>query len=141
MSGTFDPDTFMNTDQDGEFSTSYEPIPEGEYQAVITKIEPRTTSTGKALLDVTWQMDAPDEDLAHEKFSRQSIWLDLTESGGLDRAKGKNIQLGRLLDAVGVNGSNWNPNQLIGSVARVNVKHRITDDGQTFADVKGATKA
>lgn len=142
MSGTFDPDTFMNTDQSGgEFATSFEPIPEGEYQALITKIEPRTTSTGKPLLDVFWQMDAPGDDLAHEKSCRQTIWLDLTDSGTLDRGKSKNVQLGRLLDALGLNGKPWSPGQLTGMVARVLVKHRITDDGQTFADVKGVTKA
>lgn len=142
MTGTFDPDTFMNTDQGGgEFSTTFEPVPEGEYNALITKIEPRTTSTGKALLDVYWQMDAPGDEEAHEKSCRQSVWLDLTDSGSLDRGKGRNIQLGRLLEALGLNGKSWAPGQLVGMVARVNVKHRITDDGQTFADVKGVTKA
>ena len=52
--------------------------------------------------------------------------------------KGKNVALGRLREALGQNtpGKPWSFGMLVGQVAKVAVKHRITDAGDTFAEVK-----
>ena len=60
--GTFDPETFLSQTIDAPNSTSYVPVPVGEYQAVIEKVEPRRwesrdgTSSGIAL-DIIWNID------------------------------------------------------------------------------------
>jgi hypothetical protein len=137
----FDPNMFLNSEVTGEMETQYSPIPEGEYNAFIEKVEPRVTTTGRAIMDVHWKVDAPGNEEANERQVRQSIFLDLTEQGTLDRGKNKNVQLGRLRDALSQNGPQpWNPGMLSGGVAKVLVKHRAGDDGAIFTDVKGVTK-
>jgi hypothetical protein len=141
----FDPDQFMSGTVEGEMSTEFTPVPEGEYNALITGVNARSTSSDKGeyvILDVTWAID--DAAVAAEvgmdnPTVRQSIFLDTTDGGGLDFAKGKNIQLGRLRDAVKQNGpSAWSPSMLEGQVAKVRVAHRMYE-GRIFADVKGVS--
>ena len=143
---TFNPDQFLNTETSDATSTSYTPIPEGEYPACVKEIKPRVTTSGKAILDVVWSID--DADGAIEAATgmkqatvRQSVFLDLTDSGGLDMGKGKNVQLGKLRDALGQNtpGKSWRPGDLMGGVALVAVKHRSVDDA-IYTDIKGVTK-
>lgn len=140
---SFDPDQFLNTSTDAPMSTEFTPVPEGEYNAVVSKIEARQTSNGKSILDVVWAID--DEIVRKvtgmdNPTCRQTIWLDVTDSGALDISKGKNIGLGRLREALGQNKPGaWAPSMLIGNVARVLISHRLYE-GQTFADVKKVSK-
>ena len=62
-----------------------------------------------------------------EPTVRQTIWLDLTESGSLDFGKGRNVGLGRLRDALGQNetGKPWQPGMMVGGVAKIKVTHSI----------------
>lgn len=140
---SFDPDQFLSGTVTGEMSTDFTPIPEGEYNAVIEKVEARQTRNGGAILDVTWTIDDQSVREATGMQSpkcRQSVFLDVTASGGIDISKGKNIGLGRLREAVSQNGPGaWAPSMLIGNVARVKVEHRLYE-GNTFADVKKVSK-
>lgn len=139
----FNPDTFLNTETDSANSSTYTPVPEGEFNASIKAIKPRVLTDGRAVLDVTWTVDdeiARNETGMAEPMVRQTLWLDTTESGGLDFGKGKNVGLGRLREAVGQNqaGKPWAPGMLVGQVAKVKVGHSIDKrDGVTInADVK-----
>lgn len=140
---SFDPDQFLSASADAPMSTDFTPVPEGEYNAVISKIDARQTNSGKALLDVTWQID--DQQVREvtgmdNPTCRQTIWLDVTDSGALDVGKGRNIGLGRLREALGQNGPGaWAPSMMVGNVARVMVSHRFYE-GSTFADVKKVSK-
>lgn len=136
----FDPDLFLSSQTADALDTVFTPIPEGEYNAVIKDVAARQAKES-ILLDIKWAID--DEGVKQvtgqkEPTVRQSVFLDTTASGGLDASKGKNIQLGRLREAVKQNtaGQAWAPTMLNGAVARVTVKHRIYE-GQIFADVKG----
>ena len=135
---SFNPEEFMQTTTEEATSTEYVPIPEGEYNAVIDKVDGRETQKGSPVMDVTWKLDAPDVEDAHEKIVRQSIFLDLSEGGALLTGKGQNVQLGRLRAALGQNtpGQAWAPSMLQGNVAVVTVKHRMGDEGQIYNDVK-----
>lgn len=136
----FDPDNFLNQETNEETSTEYTPIPEGEYQAVVDEVKGRQTDD-YTVLDVTWRLDKPEDEDAHGKTVRQSIFLDLTESGGIAGGKGKNVQLGRLRAAVNQNqpGQNWAPSHLLGQVALVSVKNVPSkkDDGAIYSNIKG----
>lgn len=140
---TFNPDTFLNTEVTEANSTTYIPIPEGEYPALVKTIKPRSTTSGKSILDVLWGID--DAEVVRitgndKPVSRQSIFLDLTDSGGLDFGKGKNVALGKLREAVGQNqsGKPWAPGMLLGQVARVKIVHREYE-GTIIPDIRGVT--
>ena len=133
----FDTETFMQSTVEGESSTQYVPDPEGEYAAVIGRVQGRSTPNGNALIEVSWIIDKPGEELADQKQVRQTVWLDITESGSLDMSQGKNVPLGRLRAAVGQNapGQMWSPNMLEGSPAMILVEH--TQRGEdVYAQVK-----
>ncbi len=141
----FDEDAFMSSTSEGEMSTEFTPVPVGEYQAIVKKVGTRSGEGEKgawAMLDVTWAIDdaGVTEITGMDNPSvRQSIFLDISDSGGLDMGKGKNIGLGRLREALGQNtGAAWSPSMLEGNVATVMVDHRLYE-GRTFADVKNVS--
>jgi hypothetical protein len=141
----FDLDSFLNSDTVGANSTEYTPVPEGEYPAQIKKVTARVTERGQTIVDVQWGVQ--DEKAAEvtgmkEPVVRQSIFLDLTETDNIDLGKGKNVQLGKLRDAVGQNDPSrpWNFNMLVGQAAKIRTSHRIGDQGQIYVDVKAVTR-
>lgn len=146
----FDPATFMDATIDQALDTKIIPIKSGEYPGVAAKVETRGW-TGKAdptksgvALDVTWELESPEQTTAtgREKLNvRQSIMLDITEQGGLDVGKGKNVRLGALRDALGLNvaGQPFNFRMIEGRRAKVKVGQRV-DGQQIFNDVDGVTK-
>lgn len=142
---TFNPDNFLNTSTTEANDTKYSPVPEGEYPASVKEIKPRSTTSGKSILDVVWSIDDSSGTCfavtgMKDNTVRQSIFLDITDSGGLDVGKGKNVQLGKLREALRQNqaGKAWRPGDLIGGVAKIKVSHRQDGDA-TYTDVKGVT--
>ena len=145
--GSFDPSKFLDDSTQDAGSTSYRPVPEGEYIAVVAK-EPefrpwqgkKDPSKSGVTIDLQWSVDDPGVKAELERdevFVRQGIMLDLTAGGGIDWGKNRNVKLHQLRDAVGLNraGETFNPRMLAGKVARVKVKHRVSDEGQIFAEV------
>ena len=127
---TFNPDTFLNIEVSSPNATAYVPVAEGEFTGSIKKIAPRVLNDGRAVLDVTWAVDdetTRQETGMAEPTVRQTIWLDLNESGSLDFGKGRNVGLGRLRDALGQNetGKLWQPGMMVGGVAKIKVTHSI----------------
>ena len=142
----FNPDQFLDMQIEGQNDTKIVPVPAGEYTAMIEEVKVRQWQ-GKAdpsksglTLDVQWSIDdaAVKELLGRDKVTvKQGIMLDLTDAGGLDMGKGRNIGLGRLREALDLNqpGRPFSFTMLTGRVARVSVSHRIADDN-IFAEVK-----
>lgn len=146
----FDATAFLDATIQGANSTKVIPVPVGEYMGIIEKIEPRQwqskdgTKTG-ITLDITWLIEdqAVKEYLKRETVTcRQGVMLDTTDAGGLDMSDGKNVGLGRLREAVGLNDPSqpFSFHNLPGRQAKVMVKHRTTDEGDTFAEVKAVAK-
>ena len=145
----FDTDTFLSSSVEGEMDTEFPVVPAGEYPAHIEKLDTRSGVSDKgpwAVMDIYWaindgkvleEMERDDPPLV-----RQSIFLDLTEDGsGLALGKGKNVQLGRLREALGQNAPGpWSPGQLIGSSAQVKVEHDLYE-GKTYANVTRVVSA
>lgn len=145
----FNPESFMNASVTDANDTQYVQVPEGEFQATVDKVEAKVVGqeNPRPILNVMWKISDPVAQAATgraENSVRQTIWLDVTESGGLDFSKGKNVGLGKLRDALNQNkpGQSWAPGMLVGGVARVKVKHSIDKrDGVTInAEVSGITK-
>lgn len=146
----FDPQQFLDMPIEGANDTVNTPVPVGDYPAAVEKVDVRQwrkrddpTSCGLAL-DLLWSIesDTVKQLLGRNKvLCKQGIMLDLTESGGLDIGKGKNIGLGRLREAVGLNtsGQPFSFSMLLGHMALVNIKHRV-DGENIFAEVKSVAK-
>lgn len=145
----FNPDTFLDQQFTEANDTQVIPVPVGEYTAVIKDVKARQWQSKKdpsiagLTLDVVWELDSQEvrELLGRDTVTvKQGIMLDLTESGGLDFGKGRNVGLGRLREALGLNvpGQAFSFAQLPGRVAKISVSHRIDGD-QIYTDVKGVT--
>lgn len=150
----FDPNTFLDMTTEDANSTVSIPVPAGEYLAIVEKVEARPWQSSKdpsksgMTLDVTWNIDDANvkQLLEREKVTvRQGIMLDLTETGGLDMGKGKNVSLGRLRAALDLNqpGQPFGFRMLEGRVGRVVVSHRQDDKDpeRIYAEVKAVAHA
>ena len=138
----FDPEVFMNQSTEAEMDTHVIPVAENEYPAVIDSVTPRSGISEKgpwATLDISWLVTDAEESerTGREKLIiRQSLFLDVDEQGLLAVGQGKNLQLGRLREAVGQNRpGNWSPTMLVGQAATVLVSHRIYE-GETYDEIK-----
>jgi hypothetical protein len=151
MTSSFDPDVFMQQQTDESNSTVFTPVPPDEYMAVISDVQAKMTKTKQGerpVLNVKYEIDsqAVREETGMEKpFVQQTIWLDLTETGMLDTGKGKNVQLGKLREAVGQNqhGRPWAPAMLLGQVVKIVTKLRDNPDNpeQKYSDVSAVAAA
>lgn len=144
LQSAFDPEAFNNTTFNDANSTRFPVVPEGEYAAIVKKKDWRTTEKGSLILDIHWAIDdqgVKDSTGLAEPTARMSIFIDRTPTGGLDFSEGKNVKLGKLREALGLNqpGQPFSFNMIDGKPARVKVKHRLVD-GETFTDVKDVTK-
>ena len=145
----FSPEQFLDMQVTESNDTKAIPVPVGEYTAVAEEVKCRQWQSKKdpslsgLTLDIKWSIDdaAVKELLGRDKVTvNQGIMLDLTDAGGLDMGKGRNIGLGRLREALGQNapGKPWAPGMLVGGVAKVKVSHSIDkrDNVTINADVK-----
>lgn len=131
---TFDPASFLSQETSDQMDTQFILIPAGEYPALIKKVEARQTQSTNdpsqlwTILDVTYTIDdqgVREETGLPEPSIRQSLFLDLDEAGHLSTGKGKNVNLGRLREAVGLNqpGQAFTFDALVGQAVIIAVKH------------------
>lgn len=146
----FNPEDFLNQTGDQAMDTKVTPPPVGEYRASADKVEIKTwqkrddPSVHGLKLVIQWSIDdhAVLALLDREKVTvRQDIMLDVTEQNGLDYGKGKNVTLGRVREAVGLNtpGQPFAPSMIQGRQAKIKVGHRV-DGEDIYAEVKGTAK-
>lgn len=145
----FDPNTFLNQSFEGSLDTKSIPCPAGEYLAIVDKVDIKTWqskdgSSSGLKAEIVW--DIQDEavkqllDRDTVKVTQQQM-LDVTEDGNLDMGKGKNIGLGRILEAFDLNGGQpWAFGMFNGRMAKVVVSHRPYND-DLFAEIKRVAKA
>ena len=141
---TFDPDVFLGQSLQGEMSTIYEPCPVGEYPAVCEDLKARLQPSKDGMMeylifDLRWRIDDQQlmTSLGRNKLNVfQSIFVDRNSDGSLDISKGKNIQLGKLREALGQNtpGQPWAPSMIRGMAARVKVDHEINKNDGSLRD-------
>jgi len=147
---SFDAESFLNQDYVGSNSTEFVAVPIGERTGIINAINAKEIVSQKngntyRFLEVDYIIDDDEAREATgmaEPRARQSMILDIADDGTIDRRKGKNVSLGKLRDACDLNDpkQQFNFNMLIGKAVKCNIKHRIDDNGQTWAEVKGVAK-
>ncbi len=147
---SFDPSTFLNQSVDQALDTTVIPCPVGEYPAIAEKVDvkqwaARDGSSSGLKLEILWDIQ---DEAAREVTGRPTVrvpqqqMLDLTEGGELDLAKGKNVGLGRIREALGLNtpGEPFSFAMIQGRMAKVSVSHRPYE-GDLFAEIKRVTSA
>lgn len=152
---SFDATNFMNAVFNEANDTKLIPCPAGEFQVQITKCEPTSGTIGKGdRTGETWAalkmtLEVNDEGVKalcgrDKVFIGDMVLLDLTPSGGLDMSQGKNIRLGRVREACGLNkpGQPFSPAMLTGQMVKVSVKHvpGLRDPNELVAEVTGYAK-
>lgn len=148
--GMFNPEQFTNLSVESGFSTRRTPIPEGEHIAACKGYKFRVMEQdGKSsvVLDITWRID--NQQLAEsmgmkEALITQGVFLDMSPDGQLEKGPNKNIQLGRVLEALGQNdGRRWGPAMLEGAgPVKLLVSHEPDKKDATiiYDRVKAVTK-
>jgi hypothetical protein len=143
----FDPNVFLNQEIVGQSETKYTPVPTGEYKAYIDDLA-TDSYQDTPILVVTYALldDNLKAELGLEKPTVQDrIFLDMDGSGNLAFGKNKNVKLGRLREAVGLNDpkKKFNFNMLRGlGPLNVLVEHNMNKKGEgPFANIARVTKA
>ncbi len=133
MDSLFNADTFLEQTVTGASETKYPVIPAGEYPAISKSITAREMPNLKepekgayTVLDITWAIDdagVKEETGLDAPTCRQSVFLEL-ENGLLDMREKKNVPLGRLREALGLNDPDkpFSFNDLVGQPAIVRIE-------------------
>ena len=123
----FDPQSFMEMSTDDEMDTSIPAITPADYAALIKKVTPhplKDKDTGQTRTDtIRLQVDyliVDDELKALREMPEgvpvsDSIFIEFTPEGGFATATGKNVRLGALREALGLNGAGFNLGLLNGA--------------------------
>lgn len=161
----FDANAFVSSATD-PLSTQFEVCPEGEWQMMIDT-DPQqlaettdndqvrvgikhhagtSQKTGKPYDFYDWTLncvvvdDRVKQKLGREKVNvRMRLGLEL-ENGKLATGPNKNVNLGRLRDALGQNVGGWTPQQLLGAGPFIGKVTHTTVNDATYADVTRAAK-
>lgn len=141
MSNHFDPAAFIDLPVEAPFEKR-PPLPIGDYTATIQDVTARPwqgkadpTKSGMAY-DIVLVLEVPEAVRAATGMAsptitlKDSIMLDLTESGALDTAPGRNRQLRNYREALDMNkaGEVFRARNMIGRLLRVKVSHEIYQD-------------
>lgn len=154
MSRLFDPVNLLNQDLE-ENATRRDPLPQGEVLAQIVKLDFKNGKISKGdrqgedwdRLDASLEITDPEYlaqygDGTQEKATTAlGIMLEMTPTGGIATGPNKNVRLGRLRDAAGVNGKPLG--MLMGQWIRIQVSHKPhpTEDGVVLDEITAYTKA
>lgn len=131
-----DIEKFASTPVSGEFATRAPLLPPGDYPAVIDDVKlrkvtytPRNGNGEQQVtigVDVTCMLSGPEVEQVKGMsyvMLRYGFLLDLDQSGAVATGQNRNRKLGRLLEAVGLNGKEWRWADLRGRPITVRVRH------------------
>ena len=138
----FSAEQFLKTSVTGDMDTKLTPVPargknDDPWRAQISKLGAirGTDKNGEeyTMMNVTFHIldeEAKKHTGLEKPFSRQSLFLEFTPEGSLERGPGKNTRLGAIREATDQNKANkpWNPEMLLNQ--NVKVRTKVSDDGQ-----------
>ena len=148
----FNVDAFLNSATAAPLSTERKLIPPNTYQASVAAIDVKSGTIEKgdnagkpwARLDVTFEiMDQAVRDftLRSKVVLTHGVMLDISEDGtGIDNREGRNVNLGKLYQALGMNEAGANPRMAVGRVCQVRVDHG-SYNGNPREEIRAITKA
>jgi hypothetical protein len=143
----------LDAQVDDAMATFIRPIPEGDYKARIDSLEIVSISinkgqnAGKEMPQAVILWEILDEGLTAQLGRtpkvRQQAWLDLDATGNLDTGPDKNVRLGQIREALGLNGAGFRLGQLKGSLpCLIHVTQRPNEQNPDapYNDVSRVTK-
>lgn len=145
----FDAEAFQNAVFSDANSTRTMPWPEGEYTGTIKKAEIRSGTISKgerqgqpwAGLSVQVEVDRSFLPEGVSSVASGMVMLDLTDAGGLDMRPGRNVNLGRLREAAGLNqpGQPFSFPMLEGRTVKISTGTRVdkSDPELQYTEIKG----
>lgn len=156
MSSLFDPSVMLNVDVDAAMDTKVALAPEGRYKWQITNVELKkfeAKEPGKKdsfRLELTCEADANQlaptgekvaDLIGRDKFiARYSGWADLTEDMKWELGTGKNVALGAIREATGLNtpGQPFRLGMLKGQVFSGDLKYRVDkeDSEKKYGEIR-----
>jgi hypothetical protein len=150
MSNLFDTDNFLGSSAGGVLSTERTLIPIGTYPDCTVsdlKLNHGTYENGEkagdkwARLNIIYEIhdDAVRNELDRAKvLVSGGIFLDITPEGALDNGRGKNVRLGKLKAALGLNGANDTWQDFLGKRVVLTIGHGVNKkDGSATEEVLG----
>lgn len=141
----FNADAFLQQTVSEKMADSRTPVPEGDHLTQIEELSFKdgTTKDGKPWVQMTIKAEILDPNVASEMgvenaYLYHRIFLDLTDDGALALGVNKNVELGKLRTAANQNGDDeWNLGMLQGATVGFVVEHRMNDNSEPFAEVRG----
>lgn len=153
MMQAFDPQAFLDATLT-EPTEKRPPLPVGDYIAQIGEVSARAwqgrtdpTKSGIAW-DIPLEIQVPPDVQSALKLSqaviklKDSLMLDLTESGTIDNAPGKNRRLRAYREALDMNkpGDTFSARRMNGGIVKVKISHELYE-GQPVERIDGVIKA
>lgn len=151
----FNAEEFMNAATD-PMATQMQVCPEGEWLFIIdtdpAQLQPKnvkgiSSRTGKPYdfwqieLNCHCQSEEPKAKLGRDKLMvRMRLNLDLDPSGRPMTGPDKNVQLGRLREALGQNTPGWSPKSLLGAGPFIGKVEHQTGEKGTFANIERVSR-
>lgn len=147
----FDATQFLMTELNQANSTDFVLCPKGVWPAQVKDLKPKElTRDGETrmVVDVIFEVSDPNAmataGVDTPFVIRKGVFLDMTPQGTIDMGKGKNVELGRLREALGMNvpGQPFSFVAMKGRFLRAQVDHRVdpNDSSKVYSDVKGYAK-
>jgi hypothetical protein len=152
----FDPNAFMTEAPGTALDTRYDVIKEGEYLmspdpdsvkvTAMTSNKPEHAGKSWPQLTIMWNIldESEKQRLGRDKLQvRQQFLLDTNTSGGLDWGKGKNVRLGQIFEALGMNDGTGTIEKIKNGgivLGRVSVTAKEGDPDTKYANVARVAK-
>jgi len=134
-------DNLMEEAIETSMDTTRPVLEDGEYELQVVKVNPpeQKTSqrTGKDYVEMVVMFKAtngPDDGLDYS--IRHQVFLDIDENGRLATGKGKNINLGRLREALGCNSGRFVLGDLFGRTCKATVVKKLSQNNAEFNEIK-----
>jgi hypothetical protein len=145
MSNTvFNAEMLLNAAASKSFMTFIPPLPEQEFIFTVTKVEFKNPKDGVIVCELQVETADPvaiEATGMNPAKAKYSAFVDLTDQGMLDESDGKNIQLGRIREALGQNVPDvpWTPSMMLGGQFRGKISHK--PDGKNPEIIRGEITA
>lgn len=142
----FSQEEFLSGSSEVALDDKFNQLEPGEYQAQVgvddKAMEIKTgEKDGKpwAQIAVKYEVLDPSGDiekaLGRKPSITQRFFIDLTESGGFDYGKQKNVRFGQLLSATGCNVKGWKPTDVKGKRLTIKVAKQKDQNGEPRSEV------
>lgn len=149
QTSAFNPEVFLSQEVTGANETKFTPPPEGDYKSFIDDIASGGDYEGQPIINVTHKLLDDTGKLAElmglaEPTIRDSIFLDIDNSGQLAFGPNKNVKLGKYREAAGQNDPKmkWNFNMLRGvGPLVISVIHTWKNGEGPYAKITKVVKA